>query len=774
MNYQNNLDNIYENMPFEEKWIKVAKIFYPEDKKDKNDKDDKDNKKVVKKVINKVRFEGTDETGQSYLFYGTIPGLCEKEIIRISGKYTRSRINSKYTWRVKIETFSDAFYINANDIVPYFKSLGVENVGKQTAEKIKNRFGDDTSKMLFDYPESLSMVEGLKESRIKPIIKAIIDKKRARKCYSKMLNEGLSYQDSFSIIDKYGESTLKVFDEDPYRIPCEIGDVSVQSIDKVLRKRGLKIDFFDEKRLAAIVMSEVRNASNRGSTCVLCSELEADLQKRLFIKDSDKGLFEQKLSGAKALLSAKGLVNYDYKTISQKTVYAVERDAAHLLKVYAKSYIENPFENNDLLFQGKGTELLSDEQRTAVENVFKYPVSIITGGPGTGKSFLTKYIFDACTRVDLECQASAPTGRAAKRLYQAIAGKNTNLDKEISQTIHKLLGMIQNDGKYEKNENVKISKGVLIVDESSMIDVFLADDLLKAIEMGTRIVFIGDPNQLPSVNAGNFFLDMIESGCIPVTRLTNVFRQEEGNVIIENARRINSGLFPITADVICLPNDNYFHIEASGQDAVEAVKDAVLNKLPTYFGVDPVTEIQIYTPVHNGRCGTIQLNNTLRELLNKTEEDSTVFYWGNKCFRIGDKVMQTRNNYGLGIMNGDIGFVESIDLSQDTIQVKFEDNQYPVPYSGANLKDLEIAYAMTVHKSQGSEIPCAIIVIDPDNGKLPAIVSRQLIYTAVTRAKKAVVLIGKRSMFQNAIDHVQINSRRTMLKEHMKKYFAAV
>ena len=204
------------------------------------------------------------------------------------------------------------------------------------------------------------------------------------------------------------------------------------------------------------------------------------------------------------------------------------------------------------------------------------------------------------------------------------------------------------------------------------------------------------------------------------------------------------------------------------------MKDAVLNKLPTYFGVDPVTEIQIYTPVHNGRCGTIQLNNTLRELLNKTEEDSTVFYWGNKCFRIGDKVMQTRNNYGLGIMNGDIGFVESIDLSQDTIQVKFEDNQYPVPYSGANLKDLEIAYAMTVHKSQGSEIPCAIIVIDPDNGKLPAIVSRQLIYTAVTRAKKAVVLIGKRSMFQNAIDHVQINSRRTMLKEHMKKYFAAV
>jgi exodeoxyribonuclease V alpha subunit len=399
--------------------------------------------------------------------------------------------------------------------------------------------------------------------------------------------------------------------------------------------------------------------------------------------------------------------------------------------------------------ENKDSFFLSANQKKAVENCFKNQIHIVTGGPGTGKSTIVNVLLKICEKHELSTVLTAPTGRAAKRMTE-ITNKNAN-------TIHSLLSIDFNSEKNHSRNKVKVEADFILVDELSMVDTFLMSCFLEAVQVGSRIVFIGDSDQLPSVGPGKVLKDFIESGKVDVSHLNEIFRQKNYSKIIQNAHLINSGKLP---DVSIQKESDFFFIRESNPEKIsDLIVDLLSNRLKKAYHFNPTNDIQVLCPVHKGMIGTIEINQKIQNTLNPQSEKKETYFFRNQRFTVGDKVIQNKNNYEKSVFNGDIGIVKKINLIDKLLYVKFEGEE--IEYDFGELNEIDLAYALSVHKFQGSEVPCVIMPVHDSNQFM---LSRNLLYTAVTRAKKLLILIGTENALESAVQNLKGIERFSGLK----------
>ena len=712
-------------------------------------------------------FSGIDSRGNTVRCSGYFPGISEGMPVRINGTYqpyTDKRTGAGHTG-IRADGFQILDFVSAADIRQFLLGLGVPGCGPKTADRIIAAYGLDTVKEITEAPERFVSLDipGAGISVRRSIRNAVAENYHISEAYAFLLQAGFRDKDAADLADRFGRETEKVFRTDPYAFTLANPDITFDMIDSILLRSG-RYNAASPDRIASGIMYKVRQDTAAGHVFSEETEVKSCVSRLLGLTKASCGSLRASYRDALGKL----FVSRKAETDGEGRIYEsgrrnTEREIASMLHTLHLNPVRNPYGSPGKLFR---REQLSLEQKKAVWNVFEHPVSIITGGPGTGKSFITRIIRNAAEEAGLTCMAAAPTGRAARRLDSAIFGTEPADDAARPKTLHRLLGASDGEETFKRNSRNRLPCDLLIVDESSMIDIDLAHALLSAVSPHARIVFIGDENQLPPVGPGNFFADMIASERIPVTRLTTVFRQNAESGIIVNAGRINRGEFPFTAFRFGLKGDDFFFFECDSASEAAGILGDIPEKLAGYFGIDPVRDVQVLTPVNIGISGTAKLNAVLRERLNPGKPGKADYAIGNTAFRTGDKVMQTANDYSLMVYNGDIGYITGI--GHGMISVSFPDYGRTVEYTRTQARHLTLAYAVTIHKAQGAETEAAVVVMDSSNS---ANAVRKQLYTAVTRARKAVVLVGERKAFQNALSNRNEVHRNTELTKMILNCF---
>ena len=713
-------------------------------------------------------FTGIDAYGQEVRISGFFPGLSAGESVRVNGTWQlyADPATGAETPEVKADGYTLLEFTGTDQIAAYLEGLGVPGCGPKTIRNIILEYGMNTIREITDSPDRFAerKIPGASRPVREGIRDAVTESYHTQNAYAFLIQAGFPDKTAALISDRYGKNTVSVYNSDPYLFSIDCPDITYAMIDDILTSNG-KYDSVSSDRIASAIMHKLKIDESAGHVFSDGDEVKKYVSRQLGLTTQNSGNLRNAYRDAvgKLSLSHTAEIDGDGRLFLEKRKNT-EKNVAKLLYAIHRSPCRNPYSSPGKLFSpGNG---LSFEQKKAVWNVFENPLSIITGGPGTGKSYVTRMIYEAASAAGLSCMAAAPTGRAARRLDAAIFGLSDEEDWKRPKTLHRLLRADDREGGFRMNRENRLSYDLLIIDESSMIDIDLACSLLSAVRPDARLVFIGDAEQLPSVGPGNFFADMIASGCIPVTKLTEVFRQEAGGSIIMNSGRINSGRFPMCACRFGLRNDDFFFFECGPGSIASCLLDCVTRALPGHFGLDPVRDIQVLLPVRSGAFGTVRINEILREKLNPRKPGTEDYAVGSCVFRPGDKVMQTANNYEMMVFNGDIGYIS--DISGGVISVYYPDYDRIVSYSRREAVSLVPAYAVTVHKSQGSETGAAVIILESSNA---ANAVRKQLYTAVTRARRAVVLIGDRSAFQSAISDVRAVSRNTQLCGLLKAEF---
>ncbi|MBQ4158365.1 MAG: ATP-dependent RecD-like DNA helicase, partial [Clostridia bacterium] len=564
------------------------------------------------------------------------------------------------------------------------------------------------------------------------------------------------------IYNRYKENTKAIIDRDPYRLIEDIGGIGFRSADAIALSMGFQKN--DEKRLRSGIQYVLSDAENNfGHTYLPYTHL---VQEASGLLEVPKELTERSVS----FQIMKGeLVSEDAdgeKIIYLASLYHAEAEVAVKIKKLLMDktdadYTDKIEETIQKLYDDQGM-LLSDMQKEALSLASQSRVCIITGGPGTGKTTLIQCLIQLFSG-EGEIELCAPTGRAAKRMTEATGRE--------ARTIHRLLEYSGSDEVFQRNADSPLTAKTIIVDEMSMVDIFLMRNLLKAVKNGTRIILSGDKDQLPSVGAGNVLSDLIESGAVPVIRLTEIFRQAEKSAIVKNAHRINRGENPKVNE----KNTDFFLERCkTSANTLTSVLNLAKSRLPNYMNLDPMRDIQVMAPLKKSEYGVHNLNLLLQDALNPKGIKAELKK-GETIFRLGDKVMQTKNNYniewtkgdetGLGVFNGDIGFITQLDPEERTVTVTFDDGRV-TEYDQDTLEDIELAYCMSVHKSQGSEFQAVILVLFSGPSML---MTRNLLYTAVTRAKKLVVIVGKEECIHQMVSNNRITKRYSALKRRLQE-----
>ena len=712
-------------------------------------------------------FSGINSEGETVVCSGFFPGIAAGLPVRINGTYQIYRDKATGAENLQIKANSCTFlkFTSLAEIRQYLTGLAIPGCGPRTIDRIIEEYGLDTIQEITNAPDRFveKNIPGVSIRAKESIRDAVTDSIYIHEAYSFLIRKGFGEKTAAALADIYGRGTESAFTSDPYSFTLECPEISFRQIDGILLNEGT-YNALSPDRIASAIMHVVRSDSASGHVFTEEQGLKDRVFSLLELPRNEGAAFRNSYN------DAIGKLNVCHKAVidGKRRFFPAgrentERDAASLLHVLHLNPVKNPYSSPGKLFQLK--EKLSMEQKKAVWNAFENPLSIITGGPGTGKFFITRIIYEAAVNAGLLCMAAAPTGRAARRLDNAIFGGCAAEDHIRPKTIHRLL-KAESRGGFAMNSRNLLPYDLLIIDESSMIDIELAESLLSAVSPRARVVFIGDENQLPPVGPGSFFNDMIESGCIPVTRLTQIYRQNAESGIVINARRINEGEFPFCASCFGLNGDDFFYFECGGGQECSRLLSHTVDELSSRFFLDPVKEIQILAPTNVGASGTEKLNVMLRNKLNPPANGSADYAVGEKTFRTVDKVMQTSNDYSLMVYNGDIGYIYGIE--NGLISVFFPDTGRTVVYSRNQARHLVLAYAISIHKAQGSETEAAVIVMDSTNSYNA---ERKQLYTAVTRAKKAVVLIGERSVFQNALENKKGVSRNTELAELLREKF---
>jgi len=678
---------------------------------------------------------------------GNFAQINAGESLRLRGHWATHAKHGTQFKSLFVEVLAPATVVG---LEKYLGSGLIKGVGPVTARRMVKHFGVEILDIIDKEPERLNEVPGVGPKRVKLIAKAWVEQKAIKEVMVFLQGHGVSTTYAVKIYKAYGDDSIQVVSENPYRLAEEIWGIGFITADKIARALGMAED--SPGRLRAGLLYVLGQASDSGHVFLPHDELIIQASEILKIES-------ERLEAVIAPMVEDQVLIVEEDAIYLPPLYYCEIGVANRLRQLSRNPIALDALALDAMLrslEAKEDLTLAPQQRTAVLEAVKNRCFILTGGPGTGKTTTTRAILKLFERLGKRVLLASPTGRAAKRLSEVTGGE--------AKTLHRLLEFTPEKMAFSRNADNPLLGDVIIVDEASMIDLMLTNNLLKAIPEGAQLLFVGDADQLPSVGAGRVLQDMLESGVVPHARLSEVFRQAEGSRLVANAHRINQGLMP---DLV-IPDgkqqsDSYF-VPVDAADEVPAkIAQIVSKSLVKRLGYHPREDIQVLCPMNRGIPGANHLNGVLQDALNPLKPGDAIAQSGGRSFRVGDKVIQLRNNYDKGAFNGDTGIVSSIDLEEQELKVTFWDNE--VRYEFHELNELALAYAITVHKSQGSEYP---VVVIPMTMQHYPMLQRNLLYTGLTRAKKRVVIVGSRKAIAMALRNVEGNSRHTRLMQRLQ------
>ncbi len=694
---------------------------------------------------------------------GIIPQIAEGETIKVMGKWD---IHSSYGKQFKVEYYERRLPVGGEAILRYLSSRAIKGIGPKTAKRIVDKFGDETLNVMESSPEFLADVEGISYKKAMEIGKIYKEQFGMRNVIM-FASEFFGMATALKIYKKWGSSAVDLIKSNPYMLCDGIDGVGFVKADKVARSIGAAPDSPERVRSGMKYILEF-NASNNGHTFIPRHKFTEAARNLLEVSEES---VENALEMLLNLGELKSALHAKTECIYLKEYFEAERYICSKLDLLAKTVPPLGDDNVARFIEGIEYETgieYAPMQKKAIHEAVNSGVMILTGGPGTGKTTVIRAVIEIFRKMGLKVALAAPTGRAAKRMSEG-AGQE-------AKTIHRMLEMEYSKGSgravYRKNRDNLIEEKVIILDESSMIDTLLLQALLLAVKPGARIIFIGDADQLPSVGAGNILSDLIASERFSTVRLREIFRQAKLSRIITNAHLINSGEYPILTDK---QNDFFFLPRDNESDILNTVVSLISVRLPKTYGEEIKGGIQVICPSRKGGSGTVMLNSSLQKALNPPDSFKKEKKAGDRVFREGDKVMQIKNNYdlewtkngteGSGIFNGDIGIIKKITPAEEKLIIDFDGRL--TEYDFCLLEELEHAYAITVHKSQGSEYPTVII---PVYKHTPLLLTRELFYTAVTRAKSMVILVGLEGVINQMVDNSRRPNRYTGIRYIMKEY----
>ncbi|MFT5193882.1 MAG: exodeoxyribonuclease V alpha subunit [Cellvibrionaceae bacterium] len=690
---------------------------------------------------------------------GNLPEVQPGEWLKLSGKWLN---HAKHGRQFTAEKCVQTLPANVEGIKRYLGSGMIRGVGKVMAGRIVDMFGEDTLEVIEQQPERLSKVIGIGKKRVVGIQKAWDEQKAIKEVMIFLQSHGVTTGLATKIYKKYGDDSLEIVQNTPYKMVADIHGIGFKSADKIAQALGLKHD--DPGRIEAGIAYTLNTMSQQGHVYVPQAELEpkaAEIlglgeEKITYIIETLEGddLIKRERIGETPQLGKVGLeIAEPEMAVYLTPLYYSEVGVTNRIKAlmnYPTSRVRSGRKAVSTA-KPKGSSILSEEQMRAVEIALDNKVAVLTGGPGTGKTTTLRAVLDGLDAIKKTYALASPTGRAAKRLSEATGRE--------AKTIHRLLEFKPGSG-FARKEDYPLDADMVIIDETSMLDVVLANTLLKAIRPDSHVLFVGDVDQLPSVGAGDVLRDLIRSEVPAVITLTQIFRQAQNSLIIQNAHRINQGKMPITPDGA---TDFFMFVKEEPEELADLIVDLVKRRIPAKFGIDPFDDMQILCPMYNGAVGVTNLNKLLQQGLNPGGGRKGEKALGGRTFRQGDKVMQMVNNYDKNVFNGDIGRITNIDTVQQLMTVNVDGN--PVVYDFLEADELVHAYAVSVHKSQGSEYPVVLIPVVTQHYMM---LQRNLLYTAVTRAKKVVILAGTRRALAMAVKNNKVSQRHTALDWRLK------
>jgi len=681
---------------------------------------------------------------------GNLSGINPGESLKLAGRWVH---NKKFGEQFQVENYEITVPATVHGIKKYLGSGLIKGIGPIMADRIVKKFALETLDIIEKTPERLSEVDGIGPKRIAMITKAWEEQKEIKEIMIFLQGHGVSAAYSAKIYKQYREHSIEVVKENPYRLAHDIHGVGFITADKIAQNIG--IDPNSLIRAKAGVIYVLNELTEEGHVYYPERDLTRKAKEILKVDEELIGKAISELSNEKEIF-IEGINNGDsLKAVYLAPFYVAETGIAQRLRKLKESSSNirpiNPEKAIDWVQQKLNIEL-AEKQKEAIILAASSKVLIITGGPGTGKTTIITAILRIFQQLKLRILLAAPTGRAAKRMSEATGWE--------SKTIHRLLEYSPQKGGFKKDQDDPLEADVVVIDEASMVDTLLMYHLLKAIPPQAHLILVGDVDQLPSVGPGNVLKDIIDSGIFTVVRLTEIFRQAQTSMIIVNAHKVNQGEFPILKEMERKEaTDFYFIQEEEPEKTLNQILTLCSERIPKHFGFHSIRDIQVLTPMHKGVIGAINLNLELQKRLNPDQQGIT---HGSRTFKLGDKVMQITNNYNKEVFNGDIGWVSRIDQEDRELTIDF-DGKF-IPYDYSDLDEVVLAYAISVHKSQGSEYPVVILPVTTQHYML---LQRNLIYTGMTRAKKLVVLIGTKKALAIAIKNNKPRLRFTLLSDRL-------
>lgn len=695
---------------------------------------------------------------------GTLPLVSEGETLELEGDYTEHKT---YGRQFAVTSFRSRMPADETAVLRYLSSGIVKGVREKTAKTLVSVFGPDTLDILENEPERVCTVKGISRQRAETISQSLKETVGVKTILLYFQQFGITPSVAFRIFKQWGLRSYDIIKNNPYRL-CEIPGVGFQSADRIAVRMGY--DTESPNRIeAALIFVLNHNMYGSGHTFLPKNKLGQIVSGLLGIDTDTVGNSLERLIADGVLVYVPEIGNGD--AVYQKWVYESERTIA-LRTLLMSQFSDGDPKNFDAVVSRAERKLgieFDELQRKAIFTAVKERITLLTGGPGTGKTTTLNGIIRVFESENISFALCAPTGRAAKRISE-LTGRE-------AKTLHRLLEYAPRDGEYvfNKNRDNQLQYEAVIADESSMIDLSLFSHLLDALPLKSKLILVGDAAQLPPVGAGNVFSDLLGCGYLPTVRLDRIFRQAQQSLIVTNAHEILNGRMP----VLNAKDRDFFFIPTSSAEALHSLVESLCTaRLPNAYGFDPVRDIQVLSPTRKGSSGTAALNETLREALNPADGKKEEIPFRGLVFREGDKVMQIRNDYDLvgekpdgdienGIFNGDIGTVESIDRRAETLSVRFDDRLYTYSLNSSEIDELEPAYAITVHKSQGSEFDAVVLPLFEGPELL---YTRNLLYTAVTRAKKILIIVGDARKVRYMVDNARSGKRYSGLKHWMKLF----
>lgn len=716
----------------------------------------------------RIRFRGdsgwavvdfTDETNLSFVGVGPMPAVYEGEKLELTGEWT---VHKLYGKQFSVSEAAPVPILGCESVLRYLSSGLIKGVGLPTANAIVKEFGEKALEVIENEPKLLERISGIGKTRSKMIHDSFMEKRGVQEIFIGLSELGFTVNQSTKIFRLYGDNCLRLIRENPYRLIKDVESIGFKTADKIAMNAGFDHD--SPFRIKAGIRHVLSEARSDGNTCLPKEILSMRASNEILAVELcrvEDLIEEMTLEGelVEKLIDGEELIFLSY-------LYFQEMDSAVcLFDIMSNAKLLPLFDLEgeiSALEERFGIEL-DENQRNAVKGAFENGALVITGGPGTGKTTILSFIIELMESLSLRYELAAPTGRAAKRISDTTGRE--------ARTIHRLLEYgVFGEEDFARDADNPIDADVVIIDEMSMVDISLFHTLLKAIEQGTRLVMVGDFDQLPPVGPGNVLRDIILSGALPVVRLTDIYRQAGRSMIVVNAHRINNGMIPV---VDRNEDDFVFVSRPSADQALEYLLGVCTDLAEKGAG-----EFQVLSPMKANALGVNNLNLLLQERLNPPDRSKAEMKFGENTFRTGDRVMQTRNNYklvwhrtgkdkspeeGAGVFNGDIGTVMEVSLKNSTVSILFDDERL-AEYTRTELEDVELAYAVSVHKSQGSEFPTVILplVYGP-----PMLMSRNILYTAVTRARDKVILIGSAKCVEGMVRNIRSVKRYSALRSFL-------